>query len=77
VSGSCSRSPLTTALPGDAVEGRGIRGVQTEQPEDLGLSIAEGKTLMAAVQQRVVDPQLASWAESALQVTHCCADLCS
>jgi len=36
---------------------------QTERPEDLGLSIAEGKTLMAAVQQRVVDSQAVSWAE--------------
>jgi hypothetical protein len=36
---------------------------QTERPEDLGLSIAEGKALMAAVQQRVVDTQAVSWAE--------------
>jgi hypothetical protein len=36
---------------------------QTERPEDLGLSITEGKALMAAVQQRVVDIQAASWAE--------------
>jgi hypothetical protein len=36
---------------------------QAERPEDLGLSIAEGKTLMAAVQQRIVDAQVASWAE--------------
>ncbi len=42
---------------------------QTERPEDLGLSIAEGKALMAAVQQRVVDAQLASWAER----HRCCA----
>ena len=42
---------------------------QTERPEDLGLSIAEGKALMAAVQQRVVDVQAASWAER----HRCCA----
>lgn len=36
---------------------------QTERPEDLGLSIAEGKVLMAAVQQRVVDTQAMWWAE--------------
>jgi hypothetical protein len=36
---------------------------QTERPEDLGPSIAEGKALMAAVQQRVVDTQAVSWAE--------------
>jgi hypothetical protein len=34
---------------------------QTERPEDLGLSIAEGKALTAAVQQRVVEAQVASW----------------
>jgi hypothetical protein len=44
---------------------------QTERPEDLGLSIAEGKALMAAVQQRVVDAQLASWAER-----HRCCEAC-
>ena len=31
---------------------------QTERPEDLGLSIAEGKALTAAIQQRVVDAQV-------------------
>ena len=44
---------------------------QTERPEDLGLSIAEGKALMAAVQQRVVDAQVASWAER-----HRCCEAC-
>ena len=28
---------------------------ETERPEDLGLSIAEGKALLTAVQQRIVD----------------------
>jgi hypothetical protein len=36
---------------------------QTERPEDLGLSIAEGKVLTAAIQQHVVDAQVATWAE--------------
>src|SRR5271167_868040 len=36
---------------------------QTERPEDLGLSIAEGKALTAAIQQHVVDAQVATWAE--------------
>ena len=36
---------------------------QTERPEDLGLSIVEGKALMAAVQQRLVYTQAMSWAE--------------
>ncbi len=35
----------------------------TERPEDLGLSIAEGKALMAAVQHRTVNAQAAVWAE--------------
>ena len=43
----------------------------TERPEDLGLSIAEGKALMAAIQQRVVDLQAASWAER-----HRCCPAC-
>jgi hypothetical protein len=41
---------------GDAAE-VAVFEKQTERPEDLGLSIAEGKALMAAVQQRVVDTQ--------------------
>jgi hypothetical protein len=36
---------------------------ETERPEDLGLSIAEGKALLTAVQQRIVNAQAASWAE--------------
>lgn len=43
----------------------------TERPEDLGLSIAEGKTLLAAVQQRTIDAQVASWTE-----LHRCCDAC-
>jgi hypothetical protein len=35
----------------------------TERPEDLGLSIAEGKALTAAIQQHLVDAQVATWAE--------------
>ena len=35
----------------------------TERPEDLGLSIPEGKALMVAVQRQVVDAQVASWVE--------------
>ncbi|MDD2862606.1 MAG: ISKra4 family transposase [Acidiphilium sp.] len=33
----------------------------TERPEDVGLSISEGKTLMTAVQRRIVGSQVASW----------------
>jgi hypothetical protein len=47
---------------GDAAE-VAIFEKQTERPEDLGLSIAEGKALMSAVQQRVVDTQVVSWSE--------------
>jgi hypothetical protein len=47
---------------GDAAE-VAVFEKQTERPEDLGLSIAEGKALMAAVQQRVVDTQAVSWTE--------------
>jgi hypothetical protein len=43
----------------------------TERPEDLGLSIAEGKKLLAAVQQRTVDAQVASWMER-----HRCCEAC-
>lgn len=34
----------------------------TERPEDLGLAIAEAKTLLTAVQERMVKAQAASWA---------------
>jgi hypothetical protein len=44
---------------------------QTERAEDLGLSIAEGKALTAAVQKRIVDAQAASWAER-----HRCCEAC-
>ena len=44
---------------------------QTERPEDLGLSIAEGKALTAAIQQRLVDAQVATWAER-----HRCCEAC-
>jgi hypothetical protein len=35
----------------------------TEHPEDLGLSIVEGKAMLAAVQHRAVNAQAAVWAE--------------
>jgi hypothetical protein len=43
---------------GDAIEAA-VFEKRTERPEDLGLSIADGKALMAAVQQRVVNAQVA------------------
>jgi len=42
-----------------------------ERPEDLGLSLAEGKALTAAIQKRVVEAQVASWAER-----HRCCGAC-
>src|SRR5689334_7475431 len=42
-----------------------------ERPEDLGLSIAEGKALLAAVQQRTIDAQVALWIER-----HRCCEAC-
>ena len=44
---------------------------KTEQAEDIGLSIAEGKTLMTAVQQRIAAAQATSWAER-----HRCCEAC-
>ena len=41
----------------------------TERPEDLGLSIAEGKALLAAVQHRTVVAQVAEWSKR----HRCCA----
>jgi len=55
---------------GDAIEAA-VFDKQAERPEDLGLLIAEGKTLMAAVQQRIVGAQIASWAEK-----HRCCEAC-
>ena len=34
-----------------------------ERPEDLGLSLAEGKAVTAAIQRQVVNAQVASWTE--------------
>jgi hypothetical protein len=47
---------------GDAAE-VAVFEKQTKRPEDLGLSIAESKALMAAVQQQVVGTQAVSWTE--------------
>jgi hypothetical protein len=49
-------------IPGDAMEAA-VFEKQTERAEDLGLSIADGKALMAAIQQRVVNAQVTSWVE--------------
>ena len=47
---------------GDAMEVAAFEK-RTERPEDLGLSIADGKALMTAVQQLVVNAQVTSWTE--------------
>ena len=44
---------------------------QVERPEDLGLSLAEGKALTAAVQGQIVKAQVASWADR-----HRCCEAC-
>src|ERR1700733_12026644 len=49
-------------VAGNAVEAA-VFEKRTERPEDLGLSIADGKALIAAVQQRVVNAQVTSWTE--------------
>jgi hypothetical protein len=36
----------------------------TERAEDLGLSLAESKALLAAAQQRIVEAQVNSWLEN-------------
>ena len=38
-----------------------VFGKRTERPEDLRLSIAEGKAMLAATQQRTVNAQAAAW----------------
>ena len=43
----------------------------TERPEDLGLSLAEGKAVTAAIQRRLVEAQVVSWAER-----HRCCEAC-
>ncbi len=44
---------------------------QVERPEDLGLSLAEGKALTVAVQRRIVKAQVTSWADR-----HRCCEAC-
>ena len=46
-----------------AVEEVAVFEKATEQPEDLGLLIAEGKALLAAVQHKTVLAQVAAWSE--------------
>jgi hypothetical protein len=55
---------------GDAME-VAVFEKHTERPEHIGLSIAEGKALMAAVQQSVVDAQIVAWA-----ARHRCCEAC-
>ena len=43
----------------------------TERPEDVGLSLADGKALLAAVQRRVVQAQTGSWI-----ARHRCCEAC-
>lgn len=43
----------------------------TERPEDLGLSIAEGKTMLAAVQHCTVNAQATAWTRR-----HRCCEVC-
>lgn len=43
----------------------------TERPEDLGLSIAEGKAMLAAVQHRTVNAQATAWTRR-----HRCCEVC-
>jgi hypothetical protein len=47
---------------GDAEEVASMTKI-TEQAEDLGLSLAESKTLLAAAQQRIVEAQVNDWLE--------------
>jgi hypothetical protein len=44
----------------------------TDRPEELGLSLAESKTLLAAVQRRIVEAQAEIWIEP----HRCCAACC-
>jgi hypothetical protein len=46
-------------------------GKATERPEDLGVSIAEGKELLAAIQHRTVVAQVAEWSKR-----HRCCQTC-
>ena len=46
-----------------AVEEVAVFEKATEQPEDLGLLMAEGKALLAAVQHKTVLAQMAAWSE--------------
>lgn len=55
---------------GTAVEVTAFEKV-AERLEDLGLSIAEGKALLAAVQQRTVNAQAAAWLRR-----HRCCEAC-
>jgi hypothetical protein len=52
-----------TAADGIATPAEEVAAVEkaTERPEDVGLSLADGKALLAAVQRRVVAAQAADW----------------
>lgn len=46
-----------------AAEAVAVFAKETEQPEDIGLSIAESKTLLAVIQKGLVAAQAAAWLE--------------
>ena len=54
-----------------AVEEVAVFEKATEQPEDLGLLIAEGKALLAAVQHKTVLAQVAAWSERHHNCANC------
>jgi hypothetical protein len=57
-------------VPGE-IEEIAVLNKPTARAEDLGFSLAEGKRLLAAAQQRLVEEQVKGWAE-----TRRCCDAC-
>lgn len=62
-----------TADDGTASPAEEVAAIEkaTERPEDVGLSLADGRALLAAFQRRVVQAQVASWT-----VRHRCCEAC-
>jgi hypothetical protein len=56
---------------GGAAEEIAVFEKATEQSEDLGLLMAEGKALLAAIQQKIVLAQVAAWSTRQRDCDHC------
>ena len=65
-----NQNAIDSGSPRDSICSKTALGKCVERAEDLGLSLAESKVLLAAAQQRIVEAQTKAWTEG----RRCCED---